>query len=160
MYYLVISKRGFYVSLSKKTAEEKSRVLGDGHIMTCWSFRDVINCVKDYGAKYELVEVILERLVYWKRKRTICLKDLQLNESCVCHSDGTVVLIEKNGSERHYKICQNRLVDSKKTVALLKKRGFLQFFDFEEDVPMCIDADGIYWRKKETKSGWEKLSAL
>lgn len=142
--YLLLSKKGYYVTLSKEAAEQKCRYLNlsKDKILICSSFEYAKHCIRTYGREYETKDIQFNVVTIWKPLRTIVLVDVPAEESWRCRSDGSVVWRKRGRNDIIYKFSQNHCPDSKKTSALLKKHGVLLLYDFNLDQLLYIHANG------------------
>ena len=141
--YLVLSKKGYYLSLSKEAAERKCRYLNiqNENILTCASFGDAKRYIQMFGKDCEIGDIKIGELVYWKPIQTVALVDIRAEESWRCRSDGTITWWRKGQKATSYHIGRDYL-PNKKTETLLKKTGHLVFFDFGLQRVMRILVDG------------------
>lgn len=142
--YLLLSKKGYFVTLSREAAEQKCRCLHmqKDSIIICSSFEHAKHCIRIYGHEYETTDIQFNTVTFWKPLRMIVLIDLPAEESWRCSSDGSVLWRQRGRKAISYKICQNHMPDGKKTRALLKKYGVLRFYDFEIEQVLYIFANG------------------
>ncbi|WP_125141642.1 hypothetical protein [Clostridium transplantifaecale] len=141
MYYLVISKIGFFCSLSREAAEGHCKALRakKSEIIVCWNIRDAENCLDSVREGYEEAELLIGQLTYWKPIRCRVLVDLKEGRTCFCYSDGAIHLELKENQKYDFKICQGQLLACKKTVRALIKLKKIKYFDFACGVTVTLD---------------------
>lgn len=142
--YLLLSKKGYYVTLSGEAAEQKCRCLNlqKENILICSSFEHAKRCIRVYGHDYETEDIQFNVVTLWKPLRTVVLVDIPGEESWRCRSDGCVLWTRRRRKDITYKICQNHVAGDKKTLALLNKHGALLFYDFDIEQVLYIFANG------------------
>ncbi|WP_125141304.1 hypothetical protein [Clostridium transplantifaecale] len=142
--YLIIGKKAFYLSLSKQAVRAKCKKAGARaeSIITCSSYSEAVACIKAFRiGKTFLPEVVFDRLTYWPTERVVSLADLETGVGYRFRSGGMVEMRTTDGKIYRYKNCPSGIIDSKKTVVLLRKRENLLFYDFEKDCVITVTAD-------------------
>lgn len=128
-------------------------------IIECLDIKDVGRCLAAWRVNAEPVDIIINAITYWQPIQRVVLIDIPSGESFLCSSDGTVLWKRKNGKETAYKNCHSGVIDDKKTASLLRKKGFLIFYDFVQKKSIKLTKEGEIWKKAEHDRRWEKVSA-
>lgn len=63
------------------------------------------------------------------------------------YSDGKVTVLDCKNKEYCYQNCPEHLYDSKKTVRLQQKLGYLLYYDFESGIVIKCRKDGEIFQK-------------
>lgn len=159
MLYLICSKRGFYVGLSREATEHYCGILRAqmSNVICCSSYEDAVLCVDTYrNSEWLPAEVMVDKLTFWT---PVCIKvlvDLHNKTSFRCSNTGSVQVTLPDGQVSSYSNDWSEAFENKKTKRLLKKLGELYFYDFHARLVKKITADGELYQEVEESMMWKK----